>query len=59
MAELADDIIPGVKPAAKHVGKTEAAMWHLVYGGHVPFKKIGRRYYFRRSELDRHFSAAS
>ena len=54
---LADDLLPSVKAAAAFIGVTERAVYHLVERGHLPVIKIGRKLYFRKSELERVFRA--
>ncbi len=38
--------------AAKYLGKTKVAMWHLVSKGMLIKRKLGGRLYFKKSELD-------
>ena len=56
---LADDLLPGASAAAAYIGVTPRAVYHLVEAGHLPAIRIGKRLYFRRSELNRTFSAAA
>lgn len=54
---LADDLLPGAKAAAAFLGMTTRAVYHMVEAGRLPVVRKGRRYYFRRSELERAFSS--
>jgi len=56
---LSNDLIIGARGAAKYIGTTERAVYHLVEDGHLPVTRKGRRLYFRKSELDQAFSAAA
>ena len=56
---LADDLLPGASAAAAYIGVTPRAVYHLVEAGHLRVIRMGKRLYFRRSELDRAFSAAA
>lgn len=54
---LSSDLLAGASAAARHTGLSERAIYHLVYAGHLPVVRKGRRLYFRKSELDTAFSA--
>jgi excisionase family DNA binding protein len=54
---LANDLLPGANAAAIFIGVSPRAVYHLVEAGHLPVVRKGRRLYFRRSELERAFSA--
>lgn len=56
---LSDDLIAGAKGAAEFTGLTERAIYHMAETGQLPVIRKGRRIYFRKSELDRAFSAAA
>jgi excisionase family DNA binding protein len=56
---LAEDLLPRAIAAAAYIGVTPRAVYHLVEGGHLPAIRKGRRLYFRKSELERAFSAAA
>lgn len=56
--ELADDILIGVAAISRYVGKTERAVYHMVYNGHLPHFKIGARIHARKSQLDAAFRAS-
>jgi DNA binding domain, excisionase family len=53
---LSQDLLTGADAAAAYTGLTRRVIYHLVESGALPVKRIGRRLYFRRSELDRFFS---
>jgi excisionase family DNA binding protein len=54
---LADDLLPGAIAAAAYIGVTPRSVYHLVEAGHLPAIRKGKRLYFRKSELERAFSA--
>ncbi|MBA3669281.1 MAG: helix-turn-helix domain-containing protein [Sphingomonas sp.] len=54
---LADDLLPGATAAAAYIGVSSRAVYHLVEAGHLPAIKKGRKLYFRKSELERAFTA--
>ena len=56
---LRDDLIAGASAAAAYSGLTPRAIYHLVEENRLPVVRMGKRLYFRRSELDRAFSAAA
>ena len=56
---LADDLLPGAKAAADYAGLTQRQIYHLVEANHLSAIRMGKRLYFRKSELDRAFSAAA
>jgi excisionase family DNA binding protein len=56
---LASDLLSGADAAASFIGVTRRSVYHLVEAGHLPVTRKGRRLFFRRSELERAFSAAS
>ena len=55
--ELADDILIGVTAISRYVGKTERAVYHLIYNGQMPCFKIGAKIHARKSQLDECFKA--
>lgn len=56
---LADDLLPGAAAAAAYIGVTPRAVYAMSEAGMLPVVRKGRRLFFRRSELDRAFSAAA
>jgi excisionase family DNA binding protein len=54
---LSSDLLSGANAAAAFIGVTPRAVYHLVEAGHLPAIKKGRKLYFRKSELERAFSA--
>lgn len=56
---LANDLLPGAIAAAAYIGVTPRAVYHLVEAGHLKAIRMGKRLYFRRSDLDRAFSVAA
>jgi excisionase family DNA binding protein len=55
--KLADDLLRGAKAAAEYTGQSERAIYHMVETCRMPFRRVGRDLYFRKSELDRFFSS--
>lgn len=53
---LANDLLAGAKAAAEYTGLTERQIYHMAQSGHLPVIRMGKRLYFRRSELDKAFS---
>ena len=54
---LKNDLIFGAKAAADYIGLTERSIYHMVEQKKIPHGRVGMRIFFRRSELDIHFSA--
>lgn len=54
---LADDLVAGAKGAARYTGLTERVIYGLVETGRLPTIRMGKRLYFKRSELDAAFSS--
>lgn len=57
MQLLADDLLAGATAAAKYVGLTPRAVYHLVESDHLPVIRKGKRLYFRKSELEEAFKS--
>lgn len=53
---LSNDLLAGAAAAAEYAGITRSAIYHLVDSGALPAKKIGRRLYFRKSEIENVFA---
>lgn len=53
--ELADDLLAGADAAAAYCGLSRRIIYHLTETGDLPFKRIGRRLYYRKSQLDKFF----
>ena len=58
-SNMEEDLIVGAEAAARHLGLTPRAVWHMIYTDKLPFVRKGRRLYFRKSELDRAFTSAA
>ena len=56
---LKDDLLSGASAAAAYVGVKPRSIYHMVDGGQLPAIRMGRKLYFRKSELERAFSAAA
>jgi excisionase family DNA binding protein len=56
---LKDDLLAGANQAAAYIGVTPRAVYHLVEADRLPVVRLGKRLYFRKSELERAFSAAA
>ena len=51
------DLINGAAAAASYTGLPRRVIYRLAEQGQVPVVRKGRRLYFRKSQLDRAFSA--
>ncbi len=49
---LSDDLLDGAKGAADYIGVSHRIIYHMVAAGRLPVIRVGRRMYFRKSELD-------
>ncbi len=56
---LKNDLLAGADAAANYIGVKPRAVYHMVEGGQLPAIRMGRRLYFRKSELERAFSAVT
>lgn len=56
---LKDDLIPGCPAAAAYTGLKESTIYHLASTGRIPSRKMGKKLYFLKSELDLAFRSAS
>jgi excisionase family DNA binding protein len=54
---LRDDLIKGAKEASSYTGMKYQTIYRLCGKGEIPFTRIGRRLFFRKSELDCAFTA--
>ena len=54
---MTDDLVSGANGAAAFIGLTRRQIYHLVEGGHLPVVRMGRRMFFRKSELEEAFSS--
>lgn len=52
---LRDDLLPGASAAAHYVGVSPRTIYHMAERGHLPVTKIGKRLFFRKSELEAAF----
>jgi len=57
--DLADDILIGVTAISRYVGKTERAVYHMIYTDRMPYFKIGAKIHARKSQLDATFRAST
>jgi excisionase family DNA binding protein len=56
---LKEDLLSGAEEAAAFIGVKPRTIYHMVEGGQLPAIRMGRKLYFRKSELERAFSAAA
>lgn len=56
--KLADDLLEGAQAAADYIGKPVRAVYHMVREHQIPHFHVGTKLHFRKSEINRHFSAA-
>lgn len=54
---LSSDLIYGAKAAADYCGLPRRVIYHLVEKGELPAIKKGKALFFRKSELERAFTA--
>ena len=52
---LSNDLLNGAKAASDFVGVTPRVIYALVEQEALPFRRIGKRLYFRKSELEAAF----
>ena len=52
---LSDDLLDGAAAAAEYVGVKTRSIYHMTENGHLPVVRIGRRLFFRKSELEAAF----
>lgn len=55
--KLSEDLVVGARAAADFSGLSPTTIYKMVDAGRLPVIRKGRRLYFRRSELERAFSA--
>ena len=55
--ELKDDLLDGAKAAAEYCGLNQRQIFHMTELGLLPVIRMGRRLYYRKSELDKAFSS--
>ncbi|HEY0148655.1 MAG TPA: helix-turn-helix domain-containing protein [Allosphingosinicella sp.] len=53
---LSNDLLDGAEAAATFTGLPLQTIYHLVRTGRLPATKMGRRIYFRKSEIEKAFS---
>lgn len=53
---LRDDLMKGARAAADYSGITARGIYSLCERGEIPHARVGGRLFFRKSELDRHFT---
>ena len=56
---LSEDLLAGASAAANYIGVKPRAVYHMVETQSLPVIRKGKRLYFRKSELERAFSAAA
>ena len=54
--DLASDLLWGVAPIAKEIGRSPRQAFHMIYTGQLPVKKIGGRYCASRTRLRKLFA---
>ena len=59
MTVFGEDLLKGAKEFSEHTGGkvSPAQVYHMVEREQVPFIKIGKTLYFRKSEIEAVFSA--
>jgi excisionase family DNA binding protein len=56
---LSKDLVSGAKGAAEYTGLPQRMIYHLVEKQHVPVIRMGKRMFFRKSDLDAAFRSAA
>jgi len=51
-AMLSSDLLDGAKAAAEYVGVKPRAIYHMTERGLLPTIRMGRRLFYRKSELE-------
>lgn len=59
LSELKNDLLDGAKAAADYLGLPARTVYHLAAEGRIPAIRMGAKLLFRKSELERTFSAAA
>jgi excisionase family DNA binding protein len=54
---LSDDLIKGARAAAEYLGLSERSVYHMSENGQLPVIRKGRTLFYRKSDLDRAFTA--
>lgn len=52
---LNEDLLPGAAAAAAFVGVPPRTIYHLTERGHLPVIRMGKRLFYRKSELEAAF----
>ena len=55
--KLSEDLQSGAKEDTRYTGQTPRAIYHLVEQGHLPVIRMGRKLFFRKSELEQAFKS--
>lgn len=50
--ELRADLLNGANQAAQFTGLSARTIYHLVEQGSIPYRRMGTRLFFRKSELE-------
>ena len=50
--ELKADLLNGANQAAQFTGLSARMIYHLVEQGSIPYRRMGTRLFFRKSELE-------
>jgi len=56
---MQSDLISGAEAAAAYTGLPRRVIYRLTEQGHLPVRRMGRRLYYRKSELDQAFAGHS
>lgn len=57
MGTLRDDLLPDARSAADYIGTDKRTVYELVRKGAIPAVRMGRKLYFRKSEINLAFSS--
>jgi excisionase family DNA binding protein len=57
MMQLSDDLLSGADAAAAFIGLPRRAVYRMTESGQLPVIRMGRRLFYRKSDLERAFQA--
>lgn len=58
MQPLSEDLLEGAAAAATHIGLKPRAVYRMTESGHLPVIRMGRKLFYRKSDLERAFASA-
>ncbi|MEQ8226782.1 MAG: helix-turn-helix domain-containing protein [Rhodospirillales bacterium] len=55
---LNDDLLRGAEAIGGYLGESRRRVHYMCQQGHIPAFQVGKRWYAKKSDLDKRFSAA-